>query len=272
MVKNLFRDPATEAVVGLAGLTIVILGIGIGLVVNSGGPFQIFGGGLVLVAVLLLLLTIYVAFQLVTEHGTPGNANRRLSFHFPLRWPVSMEPDIAHLEPQDSANNSLDPQLIQFTNAWLLPAWHQAIEQMIQIRGEVRRTKGELMEALLQQAVMEPGGAAYGRLQTRLQDESDEPLEILIVELYGLYEDLVRWIWRVGASVNLPFSDSQRFQEWQENDGKLLDHLREMVASPDFEGTRLATVNLEAENGAVRKQVRYELTRRPSSGRKGGLG
>ena len=225
-----------------------------------------------MVAVLLLLLTIYVAFQLVAEHGPSGIANRRLSFHFPLRWPVSMGPDIRHFEPQDSANSSLDPQLIQFTNAWLLPAWHQAIHQMIQIRGEVRRTKGELMEALLQQAVMEPGGAAYTRLQARLHDESDEPLEILIVELYGLYEDLVRWIWQVGAEVGLPLSDSRRFQEWQENDGKLLDHMREMVALPDFEGTRLAAANLAAENGGVRQQVRYELARRPSSGRKGGVG
>lgn len=165
-----------------------------------------------------------------------------------------------------------DAELVQFVNAWMMPAWQKATEVLIPIRGDVKSKHGERIEALLQMAVIDSAIATWRAVQERIKGERGGDLDGLVAAMYEKYELIVRWIDEAGDMVDQPWSDNRRFREWQAEDGKLLDHLRDFVARPAASSSALAVVYRRTEEGGVSKIVRERLAKRPSSGRPDGVG
>jgi hypothetical protein len=164
-------------------------------------------------------------------------------------------------------------ELISFVNAWMMPTWQKALEDnLLPIRGEVKRAVGSSIEALLQLGIIDPAVDSWRSVQAKLAGEGDESLDALSARMYDKYELIVEWIWAAGDMVNLPSSDSRRFKEWQVADEKFLDRLRELVSLPKFRLSRLAATVKEKEDGGKAKQIRRNLAARPPSGREGGVG
>ncbi len=154
------------------------------------------------------------------------------------------------------------PELIQFVNAWLMPAWEKGLGILIRIRGEVRRIEGERIETLLQLGIIDPVVSSRTRLQERLAGQGISPLEELLADAYRNYELMVRWLWHGGITINLAaITDTQEFRDWQVADDKLLDNLRALVANPTLELPTLTIAFREIDEGGVAKQVRLKLKR-----------
>ena len=166
----------------------------------------------------------------------------------------------------------VDAPMIQFVNAWMMPAWEKAISVLIPIRSDVKRRHGDRIEALLQMGVFDRAIPTWRAVKERISGERAGDLDELVTAMYEQYESIVRWIDEAGDMVEQPYADSRRFQEWQEEDRKLTDKLREFVASPSVATSKLASVRARIDEGGVNRIVRERLGKRPSSGRDGGVG
>jgi hypothetical protein len=232
-ISNALNIQQLLAIVGLWHLLILAAGGLVGALVALVGRFPFWGWLLAIAvsgALALFISNEMTSRRLLHRHGLPTRLRRE------------------------------SPELIQFVNAWLMPAWDKALEILIRIRGQVRQIEGERIEALLQLGIIDPVVKSRTRLRERLAGQGFSPLEELIADAYRAYELLVKWIWHGGMTINLAaITDSQGFHDWQAADDKLLDHLRALIANPTLKLPNVSTAFREIEEGGVAKLVRLNL-------------
>ena len=234
-ISNALNIQQLLAIVGLWNITILAGGALVGLLIAVVGRFP-FWGWLLAIAVSaalgLFISNEMTSRRLLHRHGRPVRLTRE------------------------------SPELIQFVNAWLMPAWDKALDILVRIRGQVRQTEGERIEALLQLGIIDPVVSSRRLLRERLAGQGNSPLEELVADGYRHYELVVKWLWHGGTTINLAaIVDSQDFRDWQAADDKLLDHLRALIAHPTLELPNLSTAFREIEEGGVAKLVRLNLNR-----------
>jgi hypothetical protein len=232
-ISNALNVQQLLAIVGLWPIIVLIGSAVVGLIISFLARFPFWGWFLataVSAALGLFISNEMTSRRLLHRHGLPIRLTRE------------------------------SPELMQFVNAWLMPAWDKALELLVRIRGQVRQIEGERIEALLQLAVIDPVVNSRTRLRERLAGQGLSPLEELIADAYRAYEFLVKWIWHGGMKINLAtITDSQDFHDWQAADDKLLDHLRALIANPTLKLPNLSTAFREIEEGGVAKLVRLNL-------------
>jgi hypothetical protein len=79
--------------------------------------------------------------------------------------------------------------------------------------------------------------------------------------MYRNYEQIVLWVREAAIMANWRFDNDTRITDWRELDGKLLDHLRGLVALPTLASTSLHSVFEEIDQGGAAKLVRRELAK-----------
>jgi MFS family permease len=232
-ISNALNIQQLLAIVGLWNITILAGGALVGLLVAVVGRFPFWGW--------LLAIAVSAALGLFISNEM---TSRRLLHR--------------HARPVRLTRDS--PELIQFVNAWLLPAWEKALGILVRIRGEVRRIEGERNEALLQLGVIDPTVSSRRLLQDRLSGQGTSPLEMVVADAYRSYEVVVKWLWHGGMTINLAvIANCQDFHDWQVADEKLLDHLQALIANPTLELPNLTVAFREIEQGGVAKLVRLNL-------------
>lgn len=234
-ISNALNIQQLLAIVGLWNIIILAGGALVGVLVAVFGRFPLWGWLLAIAVSAGLALFIsneMTSRRLLHRHGLPVRLRRE------------------------------SPELIQFVNAWLMPAWDKALAILIRIRGQVRQIEGERIEALLQLGIIDRVVNSRRLLRERLAGEGVSPLEELAANAYRDYELLVKWIWHGGTRINLAaITDSQGFHDWQAADDKLLDHLRALIANPTLKLPNLSTTFREIEEGGAAKLVRLNLNR-----------
>ena len=232
-ISNALNIQQLLAIVGLWNIIILAGGALVGVLVAVFGRFPFWGWLLAIAVSAALALFIsneMTSRRLLHRHGLPIRLTRE------------------------------SPELIQFINAWLMPAWDKALDILVRIRGQVRQIEGERIEALLQLAIIDRVVNSRSLIRERLAGQGVSPLEELAANGYRDYELLVKWIWHGGTTINLAaITDSQGFHDWQAADDKLLDHLRALIANPTLELPNLSKAFREIEEGGVAKLVRLNL-------------
>jgi hypothetical protein len=154
------------------------------------------------------------------------------------------------------------PELVQFVNAWFMPAWDKAMDLFSPICRAVTANTGEAQGALLEMAVLHPAKASCTAVQERLRGERADDFNKLIADMYRHYESIVRWVVQAERMANWRFDNDSRIGEWRREDDKLLDHLRALVALPHFASTSLQLAFKELDDGGTVKYFRRELEKR----------
>lgn len=169
------------------------------------------------------------------------------------------------------AGDPPDPDLVTLVNARLMPAWEAAMAVMSPIRSAVRSRYGEAVWALFQMGVFDQIDPARQAVKERIASERSGNLDPLVAAMYEKYEMMVRWIDGAGGMVDQPYADSRRFRDWIDEDARLIERLRDLVAEPSRASSALTEARRKIEEGGVAKVVRQRLAERPLSGRDGGI-
>lgn len=151
-----------------------------------------------------------------------------------------------------------DTRLVQLSEAWMMPAWDKAIALLIAVRG-AQQSRHPLQAELMQLGLFDPAVASWRAVQARIKGERTDDLDALMARMYEQYEMIVKWISFAGEAVGLPVPGSQPLLDWREDDAKCLDHIRDLVALPDFKISQLEQSYRTIQEGGVAKSVRQRL-------------
>ena len=159
---------------------------------------------------------------------------------------------------RELAGEPVPPELSQFLTAWMIPAWDNALNVLLALRGKVRSDQGERIEDLLKMGVVETAASARTSVQHRLDGERTDAIDPLVAAMYEKYELIVRWIWETGEMVEW-YGPPHVLKEWREADDKLLDHLRGLVNLPNLNAPALRGAFKKLDEGGIAKIMRKNL-------------
>lgn len=186
--------------------------------------------------------------------------------HRPLVWVWSHVRRVRiGLAPQQARVASDDDDLIRFTNAWLIPAWDKAFSILLPYRSEVKKDLGDRIEALLQRGVIDPAVNSASAVRRYLNGERNGELDQLLAKMYEEYESVIRWLCELTEWIGHADADRRRITDWREFDHKAIDHLRDLVASPQLSRSSLAQSFRTHDEGGVAQIVRRTLDERAGS-------
>jgi hypothetical protein len=125
-----------------------------------------------------------VSDETILVHGPlcKSNTDQRLSRLEPIflsqEWYYLHDGSLRTPEPVDTSQSTapppMSPELVQFVNAWFMPAWDQAIDRLLRIKGALNTRMGGSVELLLQKGIIDPAVASWRAVQERLRGERTE--------------------------------------------------------------------------------------------------
>jgi hypothetical protein len=132
------------------------------------------------------------------------------------------------------------PEVVQFANAWMLPAYDKALNALLPIRNGLQEGdhRDRLLANLLQHAIIEPAAGANGSVRNRIAGTDDRPLDALIADLYEKYQWIATWIWH-GIELVDQSVFAGALADWRAIDEKCLDRLREVIGLPQLASSAL---------------------------------